>query len=707
MINKYLVVMLGAALSVSAQATIQEGTQLPSLTPKMSTLKYSATAQTVTNSAAVKADAPASLTGKSFVTLFNVTEFDMNYEFTVTAAANDSILLEGFAQGYDVKAAYNATTGKLTIPTGMVIGQQKMEDSTMCDVTLHALVGQQYNDTEITGTVSGDTITFDKGVYCTFLYNETKYYNVLMQELTAVKSNASITMTMLNGTTEIMPVTLHMLATRTGESEISIIGLSNLLYSQRYNVPFTFDKATNKATLSSGQPIDFYETSTGARDIYYVFSKSTGGLVRDPEFGISVSDAGTVMTAASNLFIGYDTNGQGSYKGLSFSKAKITVDFNIYTAEIVEPALPTDATVDGIIYSLDNEKDEALVTGVLGTLTDLNIPATIKVGEKTFAVTGVEAQAFQANRKITAVHIPASMKKVGTDAFRNMSNVKSVYIADLAAWCAIDFANGNANPIYNAFSSYRESAWGNVYVNNVAVTELVIPEGVTSIGRSFYGFKKLTKVTLPSTLKTLGDQAFANCAKIKEMALPEGLESIGSAFWSCEGIEKIVLPSTVKELGSNTFYGCKALKDITLNEGLESIGRMTFSSCAALTTISFPATLKSIGMMALYGCSNVTSVTSLAIVPPTTFDNAFEDVVEKAALYVPEASIAAYKAADGWKTFKTVSATTPSAVEGIDIDNDAEAVYFNLQGMKVSKNDLKAGIYVKVVNGKSTKVAVF
>lgn len=111
--------------------------------------------------------------------------------------------------------------------------------------------------------------------------------------------------------------------------------------------------------------------------------------------------------------------------------------------------------------------------------------------------------------------------------------------------------------------------------------------------------------------------------------------------------------------------------------------------------------------MALYGCSNVTSVTSLAIVPPTTFDNAFEDVVEKAALYVPEASIAAYKAADGWKTFKTVSATTPSAVEGIDIDNDAEAVYFNLQGMKVSKNDLKAGIYVKVVNGKSTKVAVF
>lgn len=706
MINKYLVVMLGAALSVSAQATIQEGTQLPSLTPKMSTLKYSATAQTVTNSAAVKAEAPASLTGKSFVTLFNDTEFDMNYEFTVTEAANDSVLLEGFAQGYNVKAAYNAATGKLTIPTGMVIGQQKMEDSTMCNVTLHALVGQQYNDTEITGTVSGDTITFDKGVYCTFIYNETKYYNVLMQDLTAVKSNASITMTMLNGTTEVMPITLNLLVSRTGESEISVIGLSNLLYSRRYSVPFTFDKAANTATLSSGQPVDFNVTSTGAKNIFYVFSKETGGLVRDPRFNIVAGETST-LTAVSNLFIGYDTNGQGSYSGYSFSKAKITVDFNIYTAEIVKPALPTEATVDGIIYSLDNEKDEALVTGALGTLTDLNIPATIKVGEKTFAVTGVDAQAFQANRKITAVHIPASMKKVGTDAFRNMSNVKSVYIADLAAWCAIDFANGNANPIYNAFSSYRESAWGNVYVNNVAVTELVIPEGVTSIGRSFYGFKKLTKVTLPSTLKTLGDQAFANCAKIKEMTLPEGLEIIGSAFWSCEGIEKIVLPSTVKELKSNTFYGCKALKDITLNEGLESIGRMTFSSCAALTTISFPATLKSIGMMALYGCSNVTSVTSLAIVPPATFDNAFEDVVEKAALYVPEASIAAYKAADGWKTFKTVSATTPSAVEGIDIDNDAEAVYFNLQGMKVSRNDLKAGIYVKVVNGKSTKVAVF
>lgn len=72
-------------------------------------------------------------------------------------------------------------------------------------------------------------------------------------------------------------------------------------------------------------------------------------------------------------------------------------------------------------------------------------------------------------------------------------------------------------------------------------TEVVIPEGVTSIGDyAFIGCSSLTEVVIPERVTSIGDYAFADCSSLSGMTLPKGLISIGyEAFCGCSGLEYI------------------------------------------------------------------------------------------------------------------------------------------------------------------------
>ncbi|MCH5310658.1 MAG: leucine-rich repeat protein [Prevotella sp.] len=313
-----------------------------------------------------------------------------------------------------------------------------------------------------------------------------------------------------------------------------------------------------------------------------------------------------------------------------------------------EGEVDTDTPVVNSIYYLLNREDKtAQVTGCASTLTNLNIPETIDVTSGTYTVTSVAGNAFYNNKTITSATIPATITEVGTDAFRNMTNLRTLNIADLKAWCAINFANGNANPIYCVFPT-STSQWGKVYIAGEQVsTDLVIPEGVTSIGRAFYGFKSLTSVTFPSTLVTMGDQVFANCEGLTEVVIPEGVTEMGSVFFGCKNLASVTLPSTLETLKGSTFYGCSALTEITLPASLKTMGSMIFSSDYKLT-----------------------KVTCYAVEPPTiTGYLVFEDEAFAGELYVPEASIEAYKAANTWKDFTNILAAPVVQDEPADVEN--------------------------------------
>lgn len=359
-------------------------------------------------------------------------------------------------------------------------------------------------------------------------------------------------------------------------------------------------------------------------------------------------------------------------------KAKIT--FKDEAAE--------DGYIDGISYLLSDEDGTAQVTGCTETLTDLLIPEEVTSGEKTYTVTSVAEAAFQNNKNITSITIPKTMKTVAKDAFRNLTNLKTLTIADLASWCGIEFENGLANPIYNLCSNSNETKWGELLIENINGAEgntvdaknITIPEGVTSIGRAFYGYKALKSVTLPSTLTSLGDQVFANCLGLTEVVVPEGVTTIGSAFFSCENLKSVTLPSTLETFTGNTFYGNKALEEIELPAGLKSIGIMTFC-----------------------GCTGLKKITSNSEEPAEAKLMAFDDVATDIPVYVPAPSIEAYKAAAEWMNFTNYLAIPGSAVVELDADA-ADVEYFNLQGVKVANPE--NGVFIRRQGDKVSKVIV-
>ena len=639
---------------------------------------------------------PCAIAGKRYNTFFQsfTNQGKCVGYFTVEqGAAENEVILKGLADGYDVKGTWDATAKTVTCPANQVIGTH----STAGTITFYSLEGNSYSRTEpVVLTFNGNQVSFNTGIYAAVSQGGVAF----MTGITGKEANGLLKLSQTNQAgavqaTHELPITVA----KTADNKIEVQGLQSWLYGHNYKVPFTI--SGNKATLLTTDSIDFYGGTNGNADqCFFMLGFNGQGITPDPTFTVTTTDTLTTLTADTRLFCGYNESGT-SWRGFFLKDYA----FNYKVEQGGGGEMQDTVTVNNIEYALDHSKKEATVLGCAASLTKLDMPGTINANNTDYTVVAVAEQAFYGNSKLTSASLPKTLKVLGKDAFRNVRNLNELKIEDLAAWCNVWMANGNANPIYNVFNSIQ-SKWGKVYFNGTQVsTSLEIPASVNRIGRSFYGFKTLTSVTLPTGLKVLGDQSFANCINLPTVEIPSTVDSIGSAFWGCEKINNIVIPNGIVTLGASTFYGCKALTDVKLNEGLKTIGSMTFTSCTALTEIELPTTLTDIAGTAFMSSKNITSVKCKAVVPPTTTDNAFADFAATATLYVLEESIPAYKAALGWKNFSSIKKLDKS-VNGIDADNDAPAYYYDLNGFRVEQENLTPGIYVKVQGSKTTKVVI-
>lgn len=158
-----------------------------------------------------------------------------------------------------------------------------------------------------------------------------------------------------------------------------------------------------------------------------------------------------------------------------------------------------------------------------------------------------------------------------------------------------------------------------------------IPNGVTDIAEGVFKDKdKITSVIIPSTVVTIGKEAFYDCDGLTSVKfLGSGLETIGtSAFESCDNLATITLPNSLKVIDAEAFYGCKKLttvnipdsviqlgseaygvcymlRTLTIGRGVTHLEYRTFYDCDALVSVAIPDTVICISEAIFYGCNNL------------------------------------------------------------------------------------------------------
>ena len=193
----------------------------------------------------------------------------------------------------------------------------------------------------------------------------------------------------------------------------------------------------------------------------------------------------------------------------------------------------TSVTIPNSVTSIGN----GAFQGCTG-LTSVNIPNS---------VTNIGDNAFKGCSNLTSVTIPNSVTSIGYAAFSGCAHLTSVHISDLAAWCNISFGNDKANPLFFAH---------HLYLNDNEITDLVIPNSVTSIKNyAFYSCIGLASVNIPNSVTSIGDSAFENCTGLTSVTIPNSVTSIGrEAFYLCQSLKDLYFDGT-KAQWNNVYKG--------------------------------------------------------------------------------------------------------------------------------------------------------
>ena len=143
------------------------------------------------------------------------------------------------------------------------------------------------------------------------------------------------------------------------------------------------------------------------------------------------------------------------------------------------------------------------------------------------------------------------------------------------------------------YSEYKKAA---PWIRDIyKIKSVVIEDGVTSIGsEAFYatdGYPNITKVTIPSSVESIGGSAFLNCRKLVSITLPDSVEKLGDhAFYDCDKLTSVVLSRSMTEIGERTFAFCHDLERVTIPKSVTKIDYTAFSHCDKLADIAYGGT---------------------------------------------------------------------------------------------------------------------
>ena len=319
-------------------------------------------------------------------------------------------------------------------------------------------------------------------------------------------------------------------------------------------------------------------------------------------------------------------------------------------------------------YRYTVQNGEVTITEYNGDSAEVIIPESIKG----MPVVTIETSAFHNCEKIKTLVIPDSVEKIESWAFskcyslENVTLGNGVRIIDSSPFAYCDkivyneYENGlylgnEENPYLALVTTTSEHIdritihpdtviiCGSAMKSCYLLRELVIPEGVVSLGSSAFAYASgLEKIYIPKSVEYIGSMAFRSCDSIKEItvadenpnfksvdgslfsrdgstlikyavgkdnavySVPDGTVVIeDNAFENAKYLTEVALPDSVETLCHSAFLRCENLKKVDLGNVLKEIGGCAFSSCTSLTEIIIPDSVKTVAYHAFSYCNKL------------------------------------------------------------------------------------------------------
>ena len=248
------------------------------------------------------------------------------------------------------------------------------------------------------------------------------------------------------------------------------------------------------------------------------------------------------------------------------------------------------------------------------------MPLIEEIGESTF----YECTALNINMSLP------NLKVIEYGGFSSTSSLKGrVNLPNLETVTGGTFRSSGIEYIDNlgkiTDTGYQED-WKGLCTGCASLREVVLPETLTIINRdAFNGCVSLYQINIPESVEEIGAYAFLRCAFEGDLVLPY-VKAIGdSAYSNCSHIENVQL-DRVESLGAYVFQFCSSLKKAIIGPNCTAIGEKTFANCAAFETLIVYATT-----------------------PPSLDSSNF--IGSTVYIYVPDASVEAYRTATNWSTY--------------------------------------------------------
>lgn len=284
----------------------------------------------------------------------------------------------------------------------------------------------------------------------------------------------------------------------------------------------------------------------------------------------------------------------------------------------IDPGSDDESAVRNFIVRLDlTNWDWGTITGATFTITvtapsrDFTFDATtgtIKKYNGNDAVVNIPSEingtpvttignaAFR-DSSVTSVTIPASVTEIGANAFADCTNLTSVHYE--GDWSNLTIQSGNP-AVEDAVNA---QLFDFVFTpDNTAVivrykgtaADVTIPshykgKPVTMIDHAAFHDSAVTSVTIPDSVTSIPDDAFAFCSQLTNISIPNSVTFIGfSAFNSCTSLKSITLPSSLSTIQSSAFYNCGNLETIRIPVSVTFIGNYAFAGCPSSMTVTYP-----------------------------------------------------------------------------------------------------------------------